>query len=295
MESPVVDERTPLEHANFRFVSDLASALNAREPIDIPSFPSVAMRIRNVLDDENCSPNTLTRVVGSEPALAARLLKMANSAAVNTTGREIVDLKTAINRLGHDQVRTAAMSFAMQSQMDGRQIEELKPHLSRLWNRSVKLAALSYSLAGRAEKVRADEAMFVGLVHDIGKLYVLTRVEAYPEIYASDEAVEHIMEEWHTAIGVSVLENWKIPESVRLAIDTRNHDSDVHTEQATLKDVVVAATVLANRAEQKNETCELDVGELESCARLGITNDTLPVIMQESQNEIAALENALKG
>ena len=53
------------------------------------------------------------RVVGSEPALAARLMQIANSAALNFTGKPINDLRTAINRMGHNMVRSAAIAFAM--------------------------------------------------------------------------------------------------------------------------------------------------------------------------------------
>ena len=53
------------------------------------------------------------RVVGSEPALAARLMQIANSAALNFTGKPITELRTAIARMGFNMVRSAAIAFAM--------------------------------------------------------------------------------------------------------------------------------------------------------------------------------------
>ncbi len=296
MDSPVVDERSALEKATFLFVQDLASALNSKEQIEIPSFPSVAMRVKSVLDDENCTPATIARVVGSEPGLAARLLKMANSAAVNTTGQAILDLPTAIKRLGLVQIRSSAMSFAMQNLMDSRTVEELKGHLTKLWNHSIQVAAISYSLGKRTKGVNADEAMFVGLVHDIGKLYILTRIEAYPEIYESTDTIEHILNDWHTTIGSAILENWDFPESIQEAISGHEDHDYTHRGGPNLNDVVIVANLFANGVlTTASEEGSIGFENVASCVAMGITHETYPEIMKESQGEISALENALKG
>ncbi len=180
METTALAKSNSLEDATYSFVKDLAAALNARTAIEIPSFPSIAMRVKGILEDENSTSQTIARVVGSEPGLASRLLTMANSAALNTTGQQILDIKSAINRLGHDQIRSSAMSFAMKNVMDARTVEQLKGYLTSLWNHSVQVAAIAFSLAKRTDGVKPDEAMFVGLVHDIGKLYILTQIEGYP-------------------------------------------------------------------------------------------------------------------
>ena len=65
----------------FAFVQALASELS-RGKVDLPSFPDIALRVRQVLSDEDCSQEQVARVVSSEPALAARLMQIANSAAL---------------------------------------------------------------------------------------------------------------------------------------------------------------------------------------------------------------------
>lgn len=296
MDAPVAQERSALDQATFKFVQDLASALNAKDPIEIPSFPSVAMRVKGILDDENCTPERIARVVGSEPGLAARLLKMANSAAMNTTGQQILDLKTAIKRLGLVQIRSSAMAFAMHNLMDSRTVEELKDHLGRLWNHSIQVAAISYSLAKRVKGVSADEAMFVGLVHDIGKLYILTRIEGYPEIYASSETIEHILEDWHCVIGKSILENWDFPGVIQQVIE--GHDDLQYNHRGTpdLQDIVIVANLLANKHLSLDEGDDvIPFDEVSSCVRMDVNADTFPDIMKESQDEISELESALTG
>src|SRR3569833_1244070 len=95
--------KSAIDTEAFAFVQALASELS-RGKVDLPSFPDIALRVRKVLADENVSQDQVSRVVGSEPALAARLMQIANSAALNFTGKAITDLRTAINRMGHNMV-----------------------------------------------------------------------------------------------------------------------------------------------------------------------------------------------
>src|SRR5580693_7824646 len=96
----------------FDFVRTLAAELSGGN-VDLPSFPEIAVRVRRILSDPKSTSDQVVRVVGSEPALAARLLRIANSASLNRSGRAVGDLRTAINRIGYNMVRSAAVSFAM--------------------------------------------------------------------------------------------------------------------------------------------------------------------------------------
>src|SRR5471032_2154487 len=96
----------------FAFIEELADEVSSGK-VDLPSFPEIAMRVRQVLSDEAVSPEKVVRVIGSEPALAARLLQIANSAALNMSGRAVTELRTAVARMGLNMVHSAAISFAM--------------------------------------------------------------------------------------------------------------------------------------------------------------------------------------
>ena len=69
----------------FDFVRSLAAELSGGH-VDLPSFPEIALRVRRVLSDPDTTLEKVVRVVGSEPALAARLLRIANSASINRSG-----------------------------------------------------------------------------------------------------------------------------------------------------------------------------------------------------------------
>jgi len=76
--------------AAFDFVRTLAAELSVGN-VDLPSFPEIAVRVRRVLSDPKSSVEQVVRVVGSEPALAARLLRISNSASLNRSGRAVTD------------------------------------------------------------------------------------------------------------------------------------------------------------------------------------------------------------
>src|SRR5271154_2045967 len=102
----------PTDMQAFAFVQSLAAELS-KGKVELPSFPDIALRVRKVLSDENVSQDMVVRVVGSEPALAARLMQISNSAALNFSGKPITELRTAISRMGFNMVRSAAIAFAI--------------------------------------------------------------------------------------------------------------------------------------------------------------------------------------
>ena len=80
-------------------VSTLNRDLRSGE-LEIPGFPDVAIRLNRALGDENIAIADVVALINSEPGLVSRLLKIANSSAFTTTGKNIADLQSAVNRLG---------------------------------------------------------------------------------------------------------------------------------------------------------------------------------------------------
>lgn len=279
----------------FDFVRALAVELSAKK-VELPSFPEIAVRVRRVLSDPKSSVDQVVRVVGSEPSLAARLIRIANSVSFNRGGRNIGDLRTAINRIGYNMVRSASMSFAMSQIRSANKLVGLESHLHELWRRSTVVAAFAYVLARRARSVNADEAMLAGMMHGIGKLYVLTRAVEHPQLFADSAALEDIIRDWHASIGQAILENWEFSEEMALAVGQQDDYSRDAQEGARpdLRDVVCVAVVLATeRPEGAALTALLE--EIPAASRLGLDAAHAPAVIAECDEEIAALSDALGG
>jgi HD-like signal output (HDOD) protein len=277
--------------AAFDFVRTLAAELSVGN-VDLPSFPEIAVRVRRVLSDPKSSVEQVVRVVGSEPALAARLLRIANSASLNRSGRAVTDLRTAINRIGYNMVRSASISFSMAQIRKSNKLAGLEHHLNDLWQRSTAVAAFAYVLARTCTKVNPDEAMLTGMMHGIGKLYVLTRVIDHPELFASNTMLNQIINEWHASIGKAILENWKFSESMAQAVGDQADFSRTEDGPPDLTDVVAVAIIMASHTED-NAGLEAALSGLGATKRLGLDDEQTQAVMHESAAEVSALSEAL--
>jgi len=276
--------------AEFDFVRGLAADLS-RGHVDLPSFPEIAVKVRRVLADAKSSTDQVCRVVGSEPALAARLLRIANSASINRSGRAVTDLRTAINRIGYNMVRSASMSFAMTQIRLGNKLASLAPHLNDLWERSTYVAAYAFILARTCSKVNPDEAMLTGMMHGIGKLYILTRAADHPELFASEIALNDIVSEWYPSIGKAILENWDFAESMAHAVGQEDF-SRPDGDPPNLTDVVGVAILMVSYGTDV-AGLERELQTLPAAWRLGLTESKTLAVMQDSAAEITALSQAL--
>ncbi|HEY4446354.1 MAG TPA: HDOD domain-containing protein [Steroidobacteraceae bacterium] len=277
--------------AAFDFVRTLAAELSGGN-LDLPSFPEIAIRVRRVLSDPKSSVEQVVRVVGSEPALAARLLRISNSASLNRSGRAVTDLRTAINRIGYNMVRSASISFSMAQIRKSNKLAGLEHHLNELWQRSTVVAAFSYVLARNYTKVNPDEAMLTGMMHGIGKLYVLTRVIDHPELFASHTMLNQIISEWHTSIGKAILENWNFSESMAQAVGDQADFNRNEDGPPDLTDVVAVAIIMAAHVEDSSGL-EAALSDLGAVRRLGLDEAKTQAVMSESAAEVTALSQAL--
>ena len=275
----------------FAFVQALASELS-RGKVDLPSFPDIALRVRKVLADEEVSQEQVVRVVGSEPALAARLMQIANSAAINFTGKQITELRTAINRMGHNMVRSAAIAFAMSQLKKVDSLKGLEEPLDNLWRASAAVAAMSYAVAKRYSKVNPDTAMLAGLLHGIGKLYILTRSSKHPGLFADQITYNQIIRDWHSAVAKALLENWDMAEEIVSAVSEYEDLSRSHSGPVDLTDVLTVGNLLAAFKEHP-ETIEINMHDVAACKRMNIDRAAYEKLIDESESEIDALRQAL--
>ena len=275
----------------FAFVQALASELS-KGKVDLPSFPDIALRVRKVLADEQVSQEQVVRVVGSEPALAARLMQIANSAAINFTGKPITELRTAINRMGHNMVRSAAIAFAMSQLKKVDSLKGLEQPLDSLWRASAAVAAMSHAVAKRYSKINPDTAMLAGLLHGIGKLYILTRSSKHPALFADQVTYNQIVRDWHTAVAKALLENWDMAEEIVSAVSDYEDLARAHTGPVDLTDVLTVGNLLAAFKEHP-ETIEINMHDVAACKRMSIDRATYEKLIDESESEIDALRQAL--
>ncbi len=283
----------PSNQAAFALVETLALETSSGK-VDIPSFPDVAARVRKVLADENCNTAQVARVVSAEPAMAAKLLQMANSALLNPGGARVTELKTAIARIGLSNVRSASLAYAMEQIKNAKELAPLRKPLHELWERSVKVAAMCCVVARNWTKVNADQAMLAGLMHGIGRVYILTRSIKHPWLFADVATYHQIERDWNTQVAKAVLESWDMSPDIIEAVAHYEDLDRTGVAMADLTDVLTIASILVS-CHNDPPALEMRLQETSATRRLGATAEAIQKVLQETAGELASLRSALGG
>jgi HD-like signal output (HDOD) protein len=275
------------DHASaLAFLQQLAKEVSAGT-IDLPCFPDVVVRISLALADANTNADRIVTIVGAEPRLAARILQTANSAAFNSSGKAVTELRSAITRLGQQMVQGTAMSYAMQQMKNEQSLRPIAEPLAQLWNRSIAVASLSRLIAAKT-KINADEAFLTGLLHGIGHLYILARSAAS----ANSESVMQSVAGWQASIGKAVLESWGFDQALCDAVGEQEDRERRWKHTATLADILIASLVLADTLQQPEPRAIASDG-INAFLSIGVTPTDCTAILSQADEQIRLIHEAL--
>jgi HD-like signal output (HDOD) protein len=204
--------------------SSLEALLN--DASRIPAAPGVAMELARLSREESSSIDHLVAILKCDPTLAAKILRMANSAYF-ASRREIVSLADAVIRLGLRRVQIMALAFCIMAETSGKIGSKHVFSYSYFWNHSLITSNCCEALAASRRLCFGLEASVAGLLQDIGVLIIQT---AMPEKYRgvityqnkSDEEL-YVTETRrlgfnHMQAGELLLRRWNIPEVICAAI-----------------------------------------------------------------------------
>lgn len=230
-------------------IESLEHSLSAGS-LELPSLPEVALKIRRALADDNISVSEIARLLGSDPALAARTLRIANSAMFYRGSRPITSLNAAVSQLGYKMVRNVSLSFAAQQVFIGYGSRQLRDLVSAIWRHSVHAAVISHMLARVRTKLNADEAFLAGLLHEVGKLYIVMRAKDNVEMLANDPGFQSMLSAWHPRLGRAVIEAWELPAELAAAVGDHEACSLEAPDPPTMTAVVAVANYLVEHSEE---------------------------------------------
>lgn len=193
----------------------------------LPSVPAVAMRILKLVDDPVASSADLATEIKNDAAMAAQILRLANSPAYCAT-REVTSVELAVSVLGRTTVASTALTFSLcqHAESDG----ELKDEFDNYWRSTVLQAVAAELLAGADKKLAADYFL-IGLLADIGRLALLSILKQdYVELAArarNQKLSLHELEEQtygfsHVTVSCRLAKEWGLPDSVVDAIRTQH-------------------------------------------------------------------------
>ena len=115
--------------------------------------------------------------------------------------------------------------------------------LERAWNESLEISAMCFVIAKRFTRLNPDQALLTGLLHVLGRLYIIMRSKHAAEL--SDTEIGDVIDGWHASIGKAILESWGLPESLQHAVEHQDEYENDFEGDVSIGDVLVAAKLLA--------------------------------------------------
>lgn len=212
----------------------------------LPTLSEVALSIREAAEDSEISVSTLSKVIGSDAALAARLIKVVNSPLLRAI-TEVTDLQTAITRLGVNYSCNLAIGLVIEQIFHARS-EVIEQKMREIWAKSLEVAGISYELCQRFTELKPDQAALAGLVHQIGVLPILTYAEEHNELLSDPVCLNHVIEQIQPVLGDKILSVWEFPEQLA-GLPGEVQNLDRASAKVDYIDIVQIARVLCDNNE----------------------------------------------
>jgi HD-like signal output (HDOD) protein len=160
----------------------------------------------------------------------------------------------------------------------------VQTQLETVWKDSIETAAACFVIAKRLTRVNPDQALLVGLLHVLGRLYIIMRAGDMDGL--SDADIREVVGSWHATIGKAILESWGLPEALQHAVE---HQDELETEvegDVGITDILIAAKLLTQSPQ--------DAALYPALKRLAaLAGDEALAVLETHAEEFASVKSSL--
>lgn len=252
---------------------------------DIPAMPQVANMVLDRISNPNATPKEIQLIISKDQALAARVLKVANSSFYGIS-RSVNRISDAIVVMGFNSLRSLVMTTVLNDLFTSFGLAE-----KLLWEHSLVSAATARRIAAAIRFPRVEEAFLGGLMHDIGKVVLNIKMPdkmmtIIQEVYNSPETTFSEVEQamfgfTHAEVGQLVSKKWNFAAEIEEAIGFHHRPREA-TVLPHLAHVVNLANAFCHRLEiGPTKIPGLDLFQLESTKALNLEKDRVEELLEE--------------
>jgi putative nucleotidyltransferase with HDIG domain len=267
---------------------------------DLPAIPAIANQVMQIVGDSNASAEDVRQIIERDPALAARILKVANS-SLYSFRREVETLQHGITLLGFRTVMNLVMAASLRDVFKHFGLPE-----KLLWEHSTIAGAIASTLASYGPvDVERESAFTASLLHDLGKIalsntdrpkYNKVIMRTYNEGIAFVDAERDEFGFDHAELGAHVAEKWRLAPRLVRAI---RHHHDPPEDYAALPEEerrLIALTSVVTRCctrlgvGRRAAVEAIDVSELPAWGALGLGEDDVEPVLTTVTEEAKQVE-----
>lgn len=225
------------------FLEQLYGSLRENTLI-LPTLPEMALHIRDLAEDERTTISDISRAINKDPALAARVVQLANSPAFRTrTPFNSVD--AAVLRLGTSMIKNIVTGMVMEQLFQS--TSEVTDQMLRIyWGHAMEVAEKAMGLAVEHRHLHLDQAMLAGLVHDIGVLPILSLAEEYPILLENQAMLKRLIQKAHSQVGTAILAHWNFSDE--LITVAQEHENLAYTQDGACDyaELIIVADLISD-------------------------------------------------
>ncbi len=230
------------------------------DKVTLPPFDKTALRIQQEIQKKDASISKIEKLIIADPAMTSQILKVANSAFFRGLSK-VMTVREAIIRMGLDEITRIVMILS-QSKLYSTKDAFIKNYRNMLWQHALVSALVSQWVAKEAGfEESTQEVFFASLMHDIGKLFLITVIEKIKSSNAvpfipSKAIINEIIKNQHAQQGYNLLKKWNIPDKY-CQVAKEHHDKKFDTTNiplVVLRIVNKTCNKMGVSLEKKDET-----------------------------------------
>lgn len=252
------------------FVTEVIEAYKGNK-VKIPSLPEIALNINSAVEDSNISVKQLSGLIQTDPAIAARILQVSNS-AIYGGGPKIDSIKNAITRMGLEAVRAVVICIVMRDLFTPKNVL-IKKCMATFYEQSIRVGVICYELAKHIKGLEPEHGFLVGLLHDIGTIPILVIADQHPELSRQAGHLDSTISLMKGHIGSLMLTQWAFDDEYAY-IAKHAYDWQREVDKADYCDLVQVAILHAQFVGGPKYDAP-NMSEVSAFKRLGMDNINL--------------------
>ena len=243
--------------------------------LNFPTSLDASRRVLKAVENPDIGMAALAKVVVAEPLLSAKVIRLANSVALNPANQTVRDVRQAVVRVGMDPIKALAMVLIMDQLRQMQRHSGCRELSNLLWERSVHVAALA------------------GIVHDLGRFYLLSRAAEFPALLEDQVVLAETINDLAEHATEIVLNALSLPASVVDAVLASRHYGG-SMPPASLGDILFIAGALSPRHDPFDELDARVIPVANSAVTLGLDQGMVSEVIAASGDEIYSIVIALE-
>ena len=264
-----------------------------KDVVNLVSLPEVYLRLNEMIDNPHCSTQELGEVIGQDPSLTARLLKMVNSSFFGFPQR-VETVSRAVTVIGLQELRTlvaAAAAVHTFSKLPNQLVDMVS-----FWRHSVYCGVTARLLAKKCHVLHSERLFIAGLLHDIGHLIMYFKLPeiAHEAIMRAKVGAEPLVEVErelmgfdHADVGRALLVEWQLPQSLQDAVGYHHHPAQAkrHTLEAAIVSLADGITHIAELPSSRRD--EAPPFDPEAWKITQLSDEIVEPVLVESSGQFA--------